>query len=259
MILAIIQARLKSTRLPKKVLLKVQGKTVLEHIYNRVSFSKADKVVIAIPKDDDKLEKLCIREKMNYFLGSELDVLDRYYQCAKKYGADSIIRITADCPVIDYKIINECIDTFMKSDIDYLNNSWIGKETYPDGMDCAIITFEYLKFIHDSIERLHIYLHESMTNKIKEHVLIYPMLNLKEFCKDNFKKEILNYSKNLSNYRLTLDYPEDWELIKILYNHLYKAKNNWYFGMKEIINFLKKYSEFVKINSMYVRNEGYRR
>jgi spore coat polysaccharide biosynthesis protein SpsF len=253
----IIQARENSTRLPDKVLFVVCGKTLLEHCYYRCSKSKADKVVIATTKNSIKIQKLCIDKKMNYFVGSEDDVLDRYYQCAKKWGATNIIRITSDCPLIDPIIINKCLDTFMISDVDYVNNSWFGYEKYPDGMDCAIITFEYLTFIINNLIPLGVYLKNDFIEKIREHVLIYPMLekDLKEFTTDYFKKSKIISKQDLSNYRLTLDYPEDFELIKRIYEGLYYKKDD--FNLDDILDFLKQNPDLMEINKKYSRNENY--
>ncbi len=235
----IIQARENSSRLPNKVLYEVCGKTLLEHCYDRCCQSKADKVIIATTENSKKIQRLCIDKQMNYFVGSEDDVLDRYYQCAKKWGAINIIRITSDCSLIDYNIINDCIDLFMQYGYDYINNAWFGFEKYPDGMDCAIVTFEYLKYIWKNAKGKH-----------REHVLSYPMEN-----KDEFNKLKMIYEQDLSKYRLCLDYQEDLEVIKFIYEKLYPK--NKYFGMEEILDLYKQYPELYDINSKYARNESY--
>jgi len=241
MIICIIQAREKSTRLPNKVLYKACGKTFLEHCYDRCKKSKADKIVVATTTNSKKIQKLCKSKKLNYYIGDENDVLSRYYYCAKKHQADYIIRITSDCPVIDYNIINEVIDTHIKDRNDFTTNAWIGKETYPDGLDVSIINYPVLQELF-----------YKASGKDREHVVTHlfgSILGIKYKLRDIRRKP------NLSNYRWTLDYKEDLTLIKMLYAKLYK--NNKYFGMHSIFELYKKYPGLYKINSKYKRNEGY--
>jgi len=134
-IVAIIQARMSSTRLPGKVLMEICGKPLLWHVVNRVSHSKyISQIVIATstnPKDDE-IEKFAKKYKLKVFRGSENDCLDRYYKAAKKYKADVIVRITADCPLICPEIIDRVIAEFKKNNSDYVSNSII--HTFPDGV-----------------------------------------------------------------------------------------------------------------------------
>src|SRR5688572_19407522 len=144
--LAIIQARLGSTRLPNKVLLTLAGKTVLEHVINRVRASKfINEVIVAttISSNDLEIISFCAKNKIRVFVGSEHDVLDRYYQAARLLQPDNVVRITSDCPMIDPEIIDEIGKKHLEEKADYSSNTL--DETYPDGLDAEIISFKALK------------------------------------------------------------------------------------------------------------------
>ena len=109
-IIAIVQARENSSRFPNKVLNFINKKTILEIINTRLKKSKnLSNIVFAIPENDKKIRSLLIKKKIKYFLGSEKNVLERFYKCAKKYKADTIVRITADCPLVDFEILDKMI------------------------------------------------------------------------------------------------------------------------------------------------------
>ena len=145
-VVAIIQARLGSTRLPGKVLKKIQNKVVLDYVIDRLkTCKKIDEIVLAITtnKKDDVLEKYAKDKKINYIRGSEEDVLSRYYEAAKKYNADIIVRITSDCPLIDPKIVDEIITKHLENNADYTAN--IIERTYPRGLDTEVFNFNTLE------------------------------------------------------------------------------------------------------------------
>lgn len=240
-IAAVIQARLGSTRLPGKVLLDLEGKRVLERVIERVkSGNLIDDVIVAttIKKEDLKIVKLCADIGISVYCGSEDDVLDRYYQAARLFKIEHIVRITSDCPLIDPDIIDEVINLHLGEKADYTSNTL--KETYPDGEDVEVITFEALrKAWRDS----------SLASE-REHVTPYIRKN-----PDKFKLANLECSEKLYQKRWTLDNPEDYEFIKIVYKNLYNR--NPIFGMGEILEFLNERPEIEKINKMIKRNEGY--
>lgn len=134
MILAIIQARLTSTRFPRKILADINGKTMLQHVIDNVNESVVDKVVVAIPKG----QRIPF-EDADKFEGEEIDVLDRYYQCAKFYNADIIIRITSDCPLVNKDLINTVIHEFYNHSFPYLVLAPVS------GLDVEIFNYEILK------------------------------------------------------------------------------------------------------------------
>lgn len=241
-VIAIIQARVGSTRLPKKVLLPLNGKTILENVYERVSASKLlDKTVIAttVNPNDDELVTLCKIKGIEIQRGSEEDLLDRYYQVAKHYRAENIVRITADCPLIDPKIIDRAIDTHLKEGNDLTVTAFLNGETFPDGEDVDVFTFALLEEAWQKA---------TLTYQ-REHVTQYFTANEKKF-----KIGKIQHKENLSDKRWTLDESSDYEFIKAVYAGL--AKKNEIFGMEEILQYLKEHPELEKINHQIVRNEG---
>lgn len=201
--LCIIQARVGSTRLPGKVLLKVGGITMLEYLLKRVKRSKKiDKIVVATSRrrSNDKIEKVCKKMKVDCFRGSENDALDRYYKCFLKYPQHQyIIRLTADNPLIDPAVIDKVI-TFFKQhqEYDYVCNNLV--KTFPCGMDLEI--FKKSALIESA--------KKSKSLFEREHVDEYVLRRKK------FKKGNVSAGRDFSNFRLTLDYPEDFEVIKFL-------------------------------------------
>lgn len=240
-LIAIIQARMCSTRLPGKVLLNLEDKTVLEHVVNRVTSSKyVDKVVVAttINRKDLQIVNLCSNQGISVYCGSEDDVLDRYYQVAKLFEADNVVRITSDCPVIDYNIINEVISLHLKSKADYTSN--ILPETFPDGQDVEVFTFESLRNAWKNAKLL----------SEREHVTPF-MRNHPEI----FNHSNLSYRKDISQKRWTLDNNEDFEFLKLVYKNLYSKDH--LFDMDAILRLINENQQIEQINQHIVRNEGY--
>lgn len=213
MIAAIIQARMGSTRLPGKVLENLSGKPVLFHVVERVKKAKKiAKVVVATTTnpEDDKVAALCMQHNYDVFRGSSSDVLGRYYNAANEAGADAIVRITSDCPLIDPDTIDRCIEEFIVQKCDYISNVVPGKRTFPRGLDTEVFSFSALQRAHaeanDSVEREHV------TPFIwKDHRGLFsigPTVTATE-------------KYNRPEYRLTLDYPEDLELLRKVYDTLY--------------------------------------
>ncbi len=240
-IISIIQARMGSTRLPGKVLLKLSGKTVLEQVVDRSNaVKKVDQTVIAttVNRQDLAIVKLCATKGISVYCGSENDVLDRYYQTARLFKADHIVRITSDCPVIDPKIVDRVIALHLKKKADLTAN--ILTETFPDGLDVEIFTYKSI-FTAWRDARL-VSQREHVTPYIKDHPRLFRLVNLP--C-----------SENLYHKRWTLDNPEDYEFLHKVYNALYKK--NKLFGMREILAYVKKHPEVERLNQHIVRNEGY--
>lgn len=240
-IIAIIQARTGSTRLPGKVLLDLQGKTVLEHVIDRVKMSRhINKIVVAttIRNEDLEIVKLCANLGTNVYCGSENDVLDRYYQAAKLFKADNIVRITSDCPVIDPKIIDDVVTVHLTNNADYTSNTL--KETYPDGLDVEVFTFSSLKTAWGGAKLA----------SDREHVTPYIRNN-----PDIFKHVSLEYKEDLSQKRWTLDNAEDLDFLRLIYKYLYRKDQ--LFNMDDILKLIGKKPEIEKINQHIIRNEGY--
>lgn len=233
-IATIIQARMGSSRLPGKVMLKICKKTVLEHVINRVEKSKlVDEIIIATTKkeSDEIIVKEATRCGVKYFKGSEEDVLSRYYFAAKENDVDIIIRITSDCPLIDSHIIDEVIDFYLKNDYDIVTNAGndLIQRTYPRGLDVEIFSLKALENAHSNAKEKY----------QREHVTPYIYEN----------SEKIYYYKNEEDYskhRWTLDTKEDFELINIIYNNLYNGDHEFYFH--DILNFINNNLELIKIN-----------
>lgn len=237
-----IQARLGSTRLPGKTLLKLEDKTVLQHVINRAERAKlVDEVIVVTTfnKPDQEIVKLCSQLGIRIFCGSEDDVLDRFYQAAKLIKPKNIIRITADCPMIDPKIIDLIIKEHLNGGYDYTTNT-LGIETYPDGEDVEIFTFESLQKAWENADLL----------SEREHVTPY----IKKYPK-KFKLHNVEYSKDLSKKRWTLDTQEDLNFIKKIFQAIYPENPN--FSMEDVLDYLQKDGQYHEsLNHHIGRNEG---
>jgi len=236
---AIIQARVDSVRLPGKVLKKVNNKTMLEILIRRLSRSKyISKIIVACSKNekDKSIIHICKNLEVDYYIGSENDVLERYYKAAKKFKALNIVRITGDCPLIDPKVVDEVIINFFKKNVDYASN--VNPPTYPDGLDVEVFRFSALQYAF----------FKAKLSFEREHVTPF-IINHKKFTKFNLK-----YFKNLSYLRLTLDEKADLVLLRKIIKNF---KDNIYFNLKNILDFLKKNKKIVSINNHIKPNEGY--
>ena len=237
--LLIIQARMSSKRLPGKIMLKLGNLSVIEFIYSRLKKSKKiDAILVATTKNksDDILCNLLSKKNINFFRGSENDVLKRFYDASTLYKAKNIIRITADCPLVDHRMLNDMIDVYeKKGQIDYLSNS--NPPTFPDGLDIEI-------FNKKSLDKIY----KSRKNKYdKEHVT--PLFKKLKIFK------IFNYANKIdySNERWTLDEQDDYLLIKKI---LKKMNHSVNFKWSDIINLKKKYPNIFNTNKHIKRNEG---
>jgi len=241
MILAIIQARSKNKRLPGKVLMKLGDKTVLQHCYERVKKAMfVNNVVIAIPFNDDRLKKHCILTGMEYYEGSETDLLNRYLYGARLFNASHIVRITSDCPCIEPILIDLVIKRHLGNNNDITTNALT--DTFPDGLDVAIMS-------RGALERAH---REAFKKSDREHVVTYLYNNDSLFQIEEVKS--MGYHKDI---RLTIDYKKDYNFLKKLFNGLYKEKQD--FDITDIYRYLEKNPKLLKINNCYKRNEGYQK
>ncbi len=237
-IAVIIQARMNSTRLPNKVLANLNEKSLFEFLVSRLKKSPLVNEIILATTTNSIDDKLCeIGKELNLLLvrGSEEDVLSRFFEASKVTDANIFIRVTADCPFIDKLLIEDLISEFLKQKVDYLSNCYPPK--LPDGLDLEIFTRESLisayKYCNDPKKREHV------TPFIRDS--------------DNFKIGYINYPKDYSHLRLTVDEPEDLVLVrKIIKDFNFDAESNWL----DLISILNKNPEIVKINSKFERNEG---
>ena len=230
MITAIIQARLNSSRLKEKILLKIEDKTLLEHLFSQLSHStQIDKKIIAttIDKMDDEIETLTKLQNITCFRGNHLNVLDRYYQCAKLFNLETIVRISGDAPLIDPTIVDKTIEYYKKNTFDYVSNFF--HRSYPVGTEVEIFSFKTLEKCWKNAQKP--YEKEHVTPFIYEH----PEL---------FNIGYIENSENLSHLHWTVDTIEDFNLVKSISQ---KIKNRPIL-MNQILDLLQNEPDLVKIN-----------
>ncbi|MDQ0221214.1 acylneuraminate cytidylyltransferase [Peribacillus cavernae] len=234
-IAAIIQARMGSTRLPGKILKTVNGKTLLEYQIERVKQAEQiDQIIIAttVKESEQPIVELCKTLDIDYYRGSEQDVLSRYHEAAQKFGVDVIVRLTSDCPIIDPKIIDRVVNQYLNNrvTIDYISNTL--ERTYPRGLDTEVFSFEALNKAYQ----------ESILPKDREHVTAYFYTN-----PDLFKIQGIKNEYNYGSYRWTVDTEEDFELIRLILSELYNP--NKLFLLEDVIKLLKAHPEWNDINA----------
>lgn len=239
--LAIIQARCGSTRLPNKVLKDLCGKPVLQRMIERVKLSKMiDEVMVvtSIEKDNLPILRLCADLDVRVGIGSEEDVLDRFYQTAKLLKPEYVIRLTADCPCFDAELLDVAIQGMDQSK-DYCGMT---SESFADGLDLEIMKFSALEKAW----------REARHSFEREHVTQYMIRHPEIFEQMDFKSPIGYFG----NHRWTVDEPEDFELVSKIYGHFVEECHREDFGYKDILAFLDKNPEIMAINQKYTRNEG---
>ncbi|EQA69607.1 aminotransferase class III-fold pyridoxal phosphate-dependent enzyme [Leptospira noguchii] len=237
-ILAIVQARTGSTRFPNKVLQKINGNSLIELLFFRLSESKLiNEIILAtsISQANDILTETIIKQGYSVFRGSESDVLDRYYQAAKEKKADVVVRITGDCPLVDAVLVDDVIEKFFRDQVDYCSNA--SPPTFPDGLDIEVFSFQSLE--KNWLQKKETFYREHVTPWIRES--------------DEFKKSSLEYHENRSDLRWTVDEPSDFEVIKKVFDHFHPDIK---FGWLEVLELYKMKPEIFSINNHIVRNEG---
>lgn len=245
---AIIQARMGSTRLPNKVLMKIMDKPMLWYIVDRLKRAKnVDDVVIATSNQskDDAIESFCKIYNINYFRGSESDVLDRFYNTAKEFDADIIYRITGDCPLVDPSLIDALYEYYINNDIDFSGlatgaGAINEVNQFPDGLDIECFNFKILEKAYKN----------AIKPSDREHVTPY-------IWRNNTIHRIgsLNSNKDYSYMRWTVDNQEDFEIIEQIYISLYPKKQE--FDWHDVIDFFEKNRALFERNSHFIGNEGY--
>ncbi len=237
-VLAIVQARMGSTRLPNKVMKLITGVPMIELLLARLANAKeVDQIIVATSKDERNLPLVAHVQKLGYVCeqGSEDDVLDRYLQAAKAHQADIIVRITGDCPVVDPDLVDKVIYSFKIANVDYFSN--VDPPSYPDGLDIEVFTFEAL--YRASIE--------TRDPFDREHVTPY-------FRKPGkYKTEAMHHSKDLSALRWTVDEHADFEVIEKVFKYFHPKID---FTWGDILALQKQKPEIFNINQHIVRNEG---
>lgn len=238
-VVAIIQGRMGSSRLPGKVMAEIAGNPMLFHVVNRIRRAKKVNLVAVATSthaSDDTIAHFCIKEGIPFFRGSEKDVLDRFYQTAKHFQADIIVRLTADCPLHDPDVIDRTIESLQEGDADFVSGGM--KTTYPDGLDAAAF---YMTVLEQAWREA------SLTSE-REHVTPYI-----HHHPEKFRVKTIRHTVDLSHLRWTVDEPRDLEFVKAVYAYMGEVP----FGMNDVLDLLERHPELNRINTGITRNEGY--
>lgn len=240
---AIIQARCGSTRFPNKVFALIDGKPLLWHVVNRLKYAtKVDDIIVAttVSEKDDKIEQWCKENNVYCFRGSEENVLNRYYSASEAFPSEYVVRITADDPFKEPKVIDAVITKLIEEGYDHVTNNL--PPSFPEGLDCEA----FKKSALDRSEK------EAETAFEREHVTQYIYHHPKIFKIGN-----VSNPENLSYLRWTIDKDVDFEMVKAVYAHRNPA-NKGILLMDEILEILKANPEIEKINSEVVRSAMYK-
>lgn len=232
-VVAVIQARMGSERLPGKVLLDIRGKPMLARVVGRASRIRGvHEVVVATSDDprDDELASACRDVGVPVFRGSESDVLDRYHKAAKEWNADAIMRITADCPLLDPDVSGRVLEQFLALRPDYASNSI--RRTYPRGLDTGVMSF-------DALERTW---REAKLPYEREHVTIRMYERPEEFRLLSVESEL---KTNYSHHRWTVDTPEDLQFVRAVYG-LFPENDE--FHWLDVVDMLSMHPDIMNIN-----------
>ena len=246
-IVTVIQSRMGSSRLPKKVMLPLAGKPLLLRMYERVSAaSLTGTIVIATTNEkiDDPIVQLCIDNNIEYYRGHSTNLLDRHYKAAIKYNPDAVVKIPSDCPLIDPDVIDKVLKYYIDNynNFDFVSN--LHPATYPDGNDVEVMNINALKDAWQNASK----------PMEREHTTPYLWENRDKFRIGNVEWETgKDYSMT---HRFTIDYPEDYDFIKTVYDLLYSKKK--LFSLDDILKLLEEKPEVKKINAKYAGVNWYR-
>lgn len=232
-VVAIVQARMGSTRLPGKVLMDIAGMSMLARCIGRLSRARQlSEVIVAttVERSDDPIVEQCTANRWRFFRGSQYDVLDRYYQAAHSFGADIVVRVTSDCPLIDPAIVDEVIREYYRweGEVDYLSNT-VPRRTYPRGMDTEVFNFDALKLAW----------REDTNPALREHVTQYILRH-----PEVFRIKGIMSSVDYSSMRWTVDTQEDLNFVRKVFLNFKDSD----FGWMEIVELLHAHPELQEIN-----------
>jgi spore coat polysaccharide biosynthesis protein SpsF len=233
---AVIQARMGSSRLPGKVLMDLGGETTLARVVRRLQRSRqVTKIVVATTTEsaDEVIVEECERLQVSCFRGSEQNVLDRYYQAAHENAAEAVVRVTSDCPVIDPELVDETVEVFRDEHADYASN--VFPRTYPRGLDTEVFSFDALDRAWREAREAH--QREHVTPYLYEHPQI-------------FKLASLSGAADYSRYRWTLDTREDLELLRAIYSR-FDGRDD--FSWQEVLCLMEREPELADLNSQVLQ------
>lgn len=237
-IVALVQARMGSTRLPNKVMKPVGGVPMIELLLSRLSRAKEiDQIVVATSVDPRNHPLVEHVRKLGYACeqGSENDVLDRFVQAAKNNRADVVVRITGDCPLVDPELVDEVIRGFKSAGVDYFSN--VSPPTYPDGLDIEVFSFNVMEQAHRESEKA--FDHEHVTPYLREA--------------GRFKTAAMQHDEDLSALRWTVDEPTDFAVIEKVFQHFHPRTD---FTWREVLALQSAQPEIFNTNQHLIRNEG---
>ena len=238
----IIQARMDSSRLPGKVMMNIDEKnTLLHYVVQQLKFSKlANNIIIATTtsEKDDNIVDFATKMNLKHFRGEVDNVLDRYYQCAKNFSISTIVRISADDPLIDPTIVDRVIEKFYSNSYDYVSNT--NPRTFPQGNEIEVFSFETLEFAWKNAKKI----------SEKEHVTPYIYNN-----KEKFRMANVENSKNLSSLRWTVDTQSDLDFVRLITSKIQKIPTL----MTDIQDVLSKEPHLLDINKDHIIDEGYKK
>jgi spore coat polysaccharide biosynthesis protein SpsF (cytidylyltransferase family) len=236
---AILQARMNSTRLPGKVMRDVAGKPMLGRVLDQLGrATRISRIVVATSDSnlDDQIADFCHTVSIPCFRGSEDDVLDRYFQSAVSANAQVIVRLTGDCPLLDPRVVDRCVETFLNGGCDYVSNTI--HRTYPDGLDTEVFSFE-------ALERAHT---DAKWKSEREHVTPYIWKN-----PNIFRLGVLTGEQDYSDLRWTVDCEKDLAFARAIWKRLGDRPAS----LEAVLQLLEKEPQLKRINSGIDCNEGY--
>lgn len=250
-VVAIIQGRMSSSRLPGKILADIAGQPMLQRVFIRTSrAASVSQTIFATTTDstDDPVAEYCDFSGIPFTRGSQFDVLDRYYQTASQFKADIVVRITADCPVIDSELIDNIVNTLLEDEYDFVCNRLPlpYQRTYPIGLDVEACTFKVLKKAWK----------EAKEPQHREHAMpyFYEGVKLEVISRQlsagesprGFKVALLHHTTDFGDYRWTVDTPEDLEFMRQVYKH-FDGRDD--FTWKEVLDLVHNNPELARINA----------
>ena len=240
-VVAIIQTRLTSTRLPKKVLMEIEGKPMILHVLDRLKQVKnLHEIVLAIPDTptDDPLEEFAKAHNIAYFRGSESNVLERHYLAAKKFDADVIVRMPSDNPCVDPKVMDVVIQKHLDSDADYTSNiitpNFMVELSFPVGIFAEVFNMSTLEKVYQA--QTDDYEKEHATPYIYRHPELFKLQSV-----------VAQAPLNRPEIRLTVDTQKDMDLIKEIYKNVYVPGKTFY--LEDVIGFLDKHPNLITSNT----------
>ncbi len=241
-VIAIIQARMGSNRLPGKVLAEIGGHPMLWHVVSRVSMAQSvEEVVVATSTKlaDDAIADFCFRHGIELFRGNETDLLDRFYHAARSKEADVVVRITGDCPLVDPEVIDQVVNAYVDDGCDYVTNTL--RYTYPDGLDTEVFSFAALESAWK----------DARLPAEREHVTPF-FRNSGRFAIRGVENDV---DLSPRHFRWTVDEPCDLEFVRAIYKRMGEGASH--FGFREILGLLDAEPGLIELNGGLIRNEGY--